>query len=145
MGYYMSCGEIVYSSTYMYWNTVRHHIMFCFFEYLNSIVSTNDQTNIMLNFINEMDSMKKNDVLLSFLNVYDNYSVFFENLNLDGIFIFLNKSDCDGYYSVSDCKKIFDLLTIIYSTINSRYKSDVDTIMKIYKISVITDTSVVIS
>ena len=136
MGIDLCCGDITCSYSYGCWNNIREGLIIATFKYINEFCDLNkpDDRNMCRTFHYDlMDLNEANNreglTLMSFIDIcnirYLDALIF---VGLGGLFSFVNKSDCEGLYSVGNSYDICDLLNLIkpylYGVLDSKTDAD---------------------
>ena len=82
-----------------------------------------------------------------YLKVYGSHIDYLINIKLKGVVSLLNKSDCEGFYSVGDSYDILQMINIInkMNSIDPEFIQIIGDLNKIFKSSVDNDNIVIIS
>lgn len=126
MGIEIICGNIEYNCSYDSWDLIRMELLNASLLFLENklLDSSLDERRIVeisciLQYRNDM--LKSVDDFLNIINSKEfiNYFIFYE---IYGVYVLLNKSDCDGLYSPGNS---LDILTTIEKIFNFISNNDV--------------------
>ena len=158
MGIDLNCDEEYFGCSYSAWKFFRYNLVAeKVVDYVHNIKKINNifTYDLQIEFKKYNDLSKNLDNFELFMKCSDyitfiiiNHKDFLKSLDMDGLVYLINKSDCQGEYTVEESQRI--LLTIInirkhLITDENKYKNVYDDMIKLFEESVIKNIPVRIS
>jgi hypothetical protein len=161
MGIDLTCGKEFFSTSYSGWNTLRMK----FAEYCMKFIEDLSKNELNISpdgviyampdkeiirervIIESRDIMKEwNNIveakktlnIIDYLNIYGEHIDYLINIGLYGIVSLLDKSDCDGLYSVGNSIDIINMLNIVnnMNIIEEKYIEIINKLKKVFQKSI---------
>jgi hypothetical protein len=135
MGIDLYCGDCNFNCNYRGWSNIREGIIIATFKYINTICSDNktDERNICRQFHNDLRDLNdlnnaNSFILSSFYDVCNSRTIdALIYARVGGIYSLINKSDCEGLYSVGNSYDICELFKLIKPYLYGVKESKTDT------------------
>ena len=142
MGIWLSCkdSDIDFSSSYAFWDKIRHSIVKSFMSFINDWInnnSFNEGETIEWNYYEELKQLvidfnnTKEPNIDNYINLFKKYVNALSCFGFVGVFTLVNKEDTDSYYSGGNAKDIYELLETIHRYIDAEIY---DSIMKVKEV-----------
>ena len=144
MGISILCINERYNAPYSNWNKTRTQlILACILWYKEQQFSEIEQS--LSNELNNLHKMDQFEILMNFIDIYNKHSTFFKEKGLAGVHSFVNKSDCNGQYSVEQSQDILHAINKLSIHIDRQYADDYIRIQALFEQSVTSNAPVIIS
>jgi hypothetical protein len=127
MGFTISCLEEVFSLPYSKWNNIRGNLIISCLQYTTTKIGKKQP--VFLSDLKLIDTTS-NELFVSFIELYKKYTSQFEQLGVKGIYLLINKSDCEGSYNQEESTTIIDSV----HTISDYYTSDQNDLDELFKV-----------
>lgn len=137
MGLCLICLDEQFSSSYSEWNTIRSQVVIGCVKYL--IKQLDNSSNLKTELEKFTLTINNNDILVSFIDIYNKYITQFEEYGLTGVYSLIHKSDNEGSYSVEESTTIIDSIHKLSNYMESRLD-----ILRIFQKSVATKQGIII-
>jgi len=127
MGFTIACLEEIFSLPYSMWNSIRANLIIACLQYTTKKIGKKQPA-----FLSELKLIDttSSELFVSFIELYKKYTSQFEQLGVKGIYLLINKSDCEGSYNQEESRIIIDSV----HTISDYYTSDQNDLVELLKV-----------